>query len=392
MSGFEDFDDISKPTTENNDQTTVKNTTIENITIQTHDKRFHVDDVAAISILGTYYNNHGITIHLVRSRDAGLMSTSDILVDVGSIYDPDTHRYDHHQKSCDEVFGDGFEVQLSSVGMIWKHFGKEFLKMYIESKGLNIDNDQLDSLWKEVYVKCIQEIDGRDNGIVPINGGVRNYHEYMNLGSIISAMNTENTDDDDGQLNAFQKAVELFGKVFEIKLETIVRNYFKYQEDYKIVVDLYNNTNNQYLILYVKIHTIHKCLNQIDHEGRIKFIVHYDSKDNQVTIRTRSRKDDFYSPMVPIVTFSEAVDKLNDEVVFIHNNLFIGKTKTLEGAIKLIQLSLDKNQRYSFKMPTFKPANKDWMVKVGLLSAGVIGGVIGANMLGSGILPKINAD
>ena len=349
------------------------------ITIQTHDKRFHVDDVASISLLSSYYNNKDTKIHLVRSRNQELMKTSEILVDVGSVYDPTTHRYDHHQKECDEVFGDGFTVQLSSVGMIWKHFGKKLLNMYIESNeefnSFPNYSEHVDSLWKEIYVKSIQEIDGRDNGIIPICGGVRNYNEYMNVGSIIAAMNTENTDDEDLQLDAFGKAVDLFGKLFEIKLQNIVRNYFNYQKDYNVVVDLYNNTDNPYLILYIKIASIHKCLNNIDRDNRIKFIVFCDNTNN-ITVKTRSRKDNFYIPMVPIVTSEEANDKLGNGLIFVHRKLFIAKTKTLDDAIKLIHLSLDKAKRFSFKMPTFKPVSKGWMFNIGLVSFGVIGGVV----------------
>lgn len=34
---------------------------------------------------------------IVRSRDPAVLNPCDILVDVGAVYDPATHRYDHHQ-------------------------------------------------------------------------------------------------------------------------------------------------------------------------------------------------------------------------------------------------------------------------------------------------------
>ena len=34
-----------------------------------------------------------------RSRDEDVLNECDIVVDVGAVYDPDRHRYDHHQKS-----------------------------------------------------------------------------------------------------------------------------------------------------------------------------------------------------------------------------------------------------------------------------------------------------
>lgn len=57
---------------------------------------------------------------IVRSRDPELWKESKILVDVGAVYDPATHRYDHHQRSFTETFGDGYDIKLSSAGLMWE--------------------------------------------------------------------------------------------------------------------------------------------------------------------------------------------------------------------------------------------------------------------------------
>jgi uncharacterized UPF0160 family protein len=46
----------------------------------------------------------------------------DIVVDVGGVYSPEKHRYDHHQRGFTEVFGfGGFEkTKLSSAGLVYK--------------------------------------------------------------------------------------------------------------------------------------------------------------------------------------------------------------------------------------------------------------------------------
>ena len=46
--------------------------------IGTHDGKFHCDEVLACYMLR--------------------IDECDIVVDVGGVYDPSTHRYDHHQK------------------------------------------------------------------------------------------------------------------------------------------------------------------------------------------------------------------------------------------------------------------------------------------------------
>lgn len=44
----------------------------------------------------------------------------DAVLDVGGVYDPSRHHYDHHQKGFNEVFGHGFNTKLSSAGLVYK--------------------------------------------------------------------------------------------------------------------------------------------------------------------------------------------------------------------------------------------------------------------------------
>ena len=189
--------------------------------IQTHSGQFHADDVGAVSLLTSYYNQKNTKVHLVRSRNISILTGANILVDVGGVYDPATHRYDHHQTSCHETFSDDSTIPLSSIGMIWKHFGEELLEMFIKSndtynKYPNWET-HIKNLWIEVYFKSIREMDGHDNGVLPVEGGDRNYQCYMTIGSIISALNSSDTHNDTAQMKAFQKAVGVF---FVRSLET----------------------------------------------------------------------------------------------------------------------------------------------------------------------------
>ena len=64
--------------------------------IGTHNGTFHCDEVFACYMLKLLPEYQNATI--VRTRDPKLLSECDILVDVGGIYDPTIHRYDHHQR------------------------------------------------------------------------------------------------------------------------------------------------------------------------------------------------------------------------------------------------------------------------------------------------------
>ena len=64
--------------------------------IGTHDGKFHCDEVLACYMLCSLPEYRDAEIK--RSRDPAVLDECDIVVDVGGVYDPSIHRYDHHQK------------------------------------------------------------------------------------------------------------------------------------------------------------------------------------------------------------------------------------------------------------------------------------------------------
>ncbi len=372
------------------EETTHEDVETTTITIQTHDKRFHTDDVGAVSLLTTYYAQKKTEVQLIRSRNQELLKKADILIDVGGVYDPDTQRYDHHQDDCNEVFDDGFAIPLSSIGMVWKHFGKELLAMYIEVhpefNALNNWYDHIDKIHTEVYLKSIQEIDAHDNGVPSIEGGKRNYWTHLSLGSIISALNTPDTNNENDQMIAFQNAVDLFGKIFEIKLEDIIRKYFDYTMSYDIVKKYMEEApdNREYLIITDKVPTIYKCLGKLDPGCKTKFLIFHTPDESEITIRTRGRKDDIYTPIVPLLDHDKSCEYLGEDrkndLIFVHKALFIAKTKTIETAIKLVGYALQNRPTVPnhvppsyFRLPSFKRSPMEWVVGGLIVTIGLVG-------------------
>ncbi len=355
------------------------------VTIQTHDKRFHIDDVGATALLVTYYNKkHNVTLQLIRSRDPELLKTSDILIDVGGIYDQSKQRFDHHQDDCNEVFEEGFKIPLSSIGMVWKHYGEELLRMYIQSNpnfsAINKWEDHLKPLLTEVYVKIIQEIDAHDNGIVPVEGGKRNYWQHLSLGEIISSMNNSDTNNETEQMRAFRDAIQLFVTIFEIKLEEVIRKYFDYNVNYSIVEKVLKESvpNSEYLVITDKLPMIHKCLNVLDPNYRIKFLIFHPHDEEYITVKTRNKKDDMFTSLVPLLSYDQTVEKLDNgekkDLIFVHKSLFIAKTKTLDLALKLVGLALDNRPktisltpRSYFKLPTYADVGGGYRIMTGVI-------------------------
>lgn len=69
----------------------------EALQLGTHDGSFHCDEALAIYMLRTLPQY--AEARLVRSRDPAVLQRCHIVVDVGGTYEPEHHRYDHHQRS-----------------------------------------------------------------------------------------------------------------------------------------------------------------------------------------------------------------------------------------------------------------------------------------------------
>jgi len=86
-------------------------------TIVTHNGNFHADDVFSIAALKCIFPS----VKLIRTRDLALISKADIVVDVGGEHDPDTDRFDHHQRGGAGERENG--IPYSSFGLIWQKYG-----------------------------------------------------------------------------------------------------------------------------------------------------------------------------------------------------------------------------------------------------------------------------
>nr|AAW25998.1 SJCHGC02195 protein [Schistosoma japonicum] len=153
--------------------------------IGTHDGCFHCDEVLAVVLLKHLpeYKNASV----VRSRDPDVLSVCDVVVDVGGVYDPQTYRFDHHQKDFSLTWSKYFDVKmwdvkLSSAGLVYVHFGKRVLSLLT---GLEINHEVLEKIFMRVYESFILEIDGQDNGTpqskMPLK--VRRLNPWWNSGS-----------------------------------------------------------------------------------------------------------------------------------------------------------------------------------------------------------------
>ena len=146
--------------------------------IGTHSGVFHCDEVLAWSLLK--FTNDFKNPIIIRSRNTEIHKLVDILIDVGDVFDPEKHRFDHHQKTFEGYFhgekkegetDDKFATKMSSAGLIYKYFGKEIIASLATKWNSNIGEDQeeishtINELHSELYNDFIKEIDAIDNGV-----------------------------------------------------------------------------------------------------------------------------------------------------------------------------------------------------------------------------------
>lgn len=196
-------------------------TTIEQTVIGTHSGVFHCDEILACFMLQQLPKYEKATI--VRSRDESVLKNCSIVVDVGSVFDVEKQRYDHHQKTFQHTLGslrpefaEKFsKVRLSSAGLIYTYFGEDVIRHLVKQfKGDEITDQCLRSVYEKVYENFIQEIDGIDNG-VPQHPDEPVYRISTHLSARVGHFNSQwNSSDEFDEQAQFEKAKQLVGSEF----------------------------------------------------------------------------------------------------------------------------------------------------------------------------------
>ncbi len=155
----------------------------------THSGTMHADEVFATAFLELYL------------EDVKVFRTNKIDTDTDAlVYDIGRGKYDHHQLDA-EKRDNG--ITYSSLGLLWREFGRDFLKKYnfsyIEEVFNGIDKD------------LIEGIDADDNGFFP---KIEANYKVKTLPNIIKIFNPS-FDSGENEKDQFIKAVKLAKMIFE---------------------------------------------------------------------------------------------------------------------------------------------------------------------------------
>lgn len=162
--------------------------------VGTHNGEFHADDVFAVAALRFMFGVGNVEV--VRSRDAAVLATCDLRVDVGGRSDPATGDFDHHQRGGAGTRDNG--VPYAAFGLVWRQYGANVCAGNLEMARI-------------VEGHLVQSVDAADCGFSLSTGKTVEGLGHYTVSSAISGLNPEwheyHEPEDFGR--AFEQAVEM---------------------------------------------------------------------------------------------------------------------------------------------------------------------------------------
>ncbi|KAI5292445.1 hypothetical protein KEM52_006351, partial [Ascosphaera acerosa] len=199
--------------------------------------QFHADEALAVYLLRKLPQYADSPV--VRTRDLAVLKTCHTVVDVGGEYDPETNRFDHHQRSFTTTVPE-HQTRLSSAGLVYMHFGERIIANYMKSamgKQEPPQSEDVQTIYRKLYKMYIEAIDANDNGITAYDSAAlaaagiekRFSDNGVTVPAIVRDMNQPNPDapaseaqDED---SLFAKASNFMGETFDRKLRWAVRSW-----------------------------------------------------------------------------------------------------------------------------------------------------------------------
>lgn len=304
------------------------------VTIVTHNGQFHADEILAYSILKTIYPD----TKLIRTRDKQIIEQGNIIIDVGQVYNPENNKFDHHQTDCHERFNNNFSIDMSSAGMVYKIYGKEFIK---KMSNITIPQEDLNIIYQNIYRKLILEVDAIDNGYKQCNNELK-YYVNTNISSVINKLNGSNIYDEQEQLKRFLHGSQYILTVAKIIIDNNIINHLLFKKDYKVIETAFKNRINDNIIIITEdCQNWSRCIftyeknNNIQKDKLIKYIIYPSNKEWRV--RTISQNFESRRLLKEINGYTKEV---RDKIIFVHPKRFIASTYDKQTAIMIAIESL----------------------------------------------------
>lgn len=206
----------------------------DSIRIAVHNGTYHTDDVFALAITVLWAHGRNYDCNMVRTRDESDLIGSQVVLDVGGMYDPEHHRLDHHQPSFIEKRPNG--IGYASAGLAWKHYGPELC-----------GNDL--AAWQIVDDTLIAGIDAGDVGV----NLVQSIHPSgIMTPALFQLVSLSQPTWREEQANPARAMNDAFWRIYETAKQVVIRAV-THARDYVLaeqkVIESYNNAVDKRIII-----------------------------------------------------------------------------------------------------------------------------------------------
>ncbi|KAK7350964.1 hypothetical protein VNO77_10055 [Canavalia gladiata] len=319
--------------------------------VGTHSGTFHCDEALACFLLRLSKHFNGADI--VRTRDPKLLESLDAVVDVGGVYDPHRHRFDHHQKDFHQVFGFGFATKLSSAGLVYKHFGCEIIANLL---GLDEGHSHVHQLYPTIYKNFVEAIDATDNGVnqYELNEPPK-YVINTSLSSRIKRLNLNWMDSDQSserENEAFHQAMTLAGAEFLENVNYYAKSWLPARSIVMECLAARGTIDSSGEILMLnrscpwKLH-IHELEEEMKINPSIKYVLYPDDRSDNWRLQAVAISPAKFESRKPLPYLWRGLenDKLSEVAgipgcTFVHMSGFIGGNRSYGGALAMARASL----------------------------------------------------
>jgi len=327
------------------------------VTIGTHNGSFHCDESLACSLLKLLPRYSEAKV--VRSRDAAVLDTCTLVVDVGGVFDREKHRYDHHQKTFQDTFNSldsskKWVTKLSSAGLVYFYFGREIISQLL---GVKESEPVVEKVFDKVYENFVEEIDAIDNGISTHDGEPR-YSINTNLSSRVAHLapswQDPSPDYDAGFCQAmdltrteFQDRVNYYGKVWWGARDTVAKvlqGRFQCHSSGRVLDFSTGGCPWKEHLFELEVEE------GLKEDSNILYAIFTDQNGmwriQCVPLRARSFENRLSLPSEWRGLRDEELESKSGVVgaTFVHSGGFIGGAKTREAVMEMVEISLKQSQ------------------------------------------------
>ncbi|WP_242973500.1 MYG1 family protein [Clostridium thermosuccinogenes] len=303
--------------------------------VGTHNGKFHADEVLATAILKEIYD-----IEVVRSRDPEVLSSLELVYDVGG------GEFDHHDN--DKIYRES-GTPYAACGLIWRKFGRDVIR----ARDSSLTESDIDWVFKQIDAVLMEGVDANDNGVKTSETII----PTMCISTIISGFNPPWYSDKDED-EAFHEAVSLASMV----LDNTINQQFSIIKARSKVIEAYKNRTKPQLLVLDQYCPWGRILQEIDTEKEVLFVV-YPNKEGYALQTVRKEGGSFESrknlPKEWAGKRDEELGKIIgiNDAVFCHPARFIAGAKSFESIMKMADIAIDR--RPEIIIPKILKAPKD---------------------------------